>query len=341
MKKAKYIMTVTMAIMCFLLTMIIFMQFKVAQETKETNIDTMKEAELRQQLSNWKSKYEETKEKTTELDNTLETYKKESSSDSKTKEALEKELETLEQALGKTNVEGEGIIITLREKKENELVEDEFITPIVAEDLIYIVNSLKDAGAEIVEVDFRYFKQALAAYYIIACAEASSNLARYDGVRYGYRAKEYTDYIDMYYKTRSEGFGSEVKRRIMLGTYALSSGYYDAYYKKGMQVRTVIINEYNKIFEQCDVLMTPTSATTAFKIGEKVDDPLQMYMSDTFTVPINIAGIPAVSIPAKLDRSGLPIGIQIVGPALGEEQILQAAWALEQSFDFRKNQPNL
>ena len=203
------------------------------------------------------------------------------------------------------------------------------------------IAAFKDAGAEIVEVDFRYFKQALAAYYIIACAEASSNLARYDGVRYGYRAKEYTDYIDMYYKTRSEGFGSEVKRRIMLGTYALSSGYYDAYYKKGMQVRTVIINEYNKIFEQCDVLMTPTSATTAFKIGEKVDDPLQMYMSDTFTVPINIAGIPAVSIPAKLDRSGLPIGIQIVGPALGEEQILQAAWALEQSFDFRKNQPNL
>lgn len=203
------------------------------------------------------------------------------------------------------------------------------------------IAAFKDAGAEIVEVDFRYFKQALAAYYIIACAEASSNLARYDGVRYGYRAKEYTDYIDMYYKTRSEGFGSEVKRRIMLGTYALSSGYYDAYYKKGMQVRTVIINEYNKIFEHCDVLMTPTSATTAFKIGEKVDDPLQMYMSDTFTVPINIAGIPAVSIPTKLDRSGLPIGIQIVGPALGEEQILQAAWALEQSFDFRKNQPNL
>ena len=153
MKKAKYIMTVTIMIMCFLLTMVIFMQFKVAQKTKETNIDSMKEAELRQQLSNWKSKYEETKEKTNELANTLETYKKESTSDSKTKETLENELETLEQALGKTNVEGEGIIINLREKKENELVEDEFITPIVAEDLIYIVNYLKDAGAEAISIN--------------------------------------------------------------------------------------------------------------------------------------------------------------------------------------------
>jgi aspartyl-tRNA(Asn)/glutamyl-tRNA(Gln) amidotransferase subunit A len=203
------------------------------------------------------------------------------------------------------------------------------------------IAAYKSMGAKIVEVDFRYFKQALAAYYIIACAEASSNLARYDGVRYGFRAKDYTDYIDMYYKTRSEGFGSEVKRRIMLGTYALSSGYYDAYYKKAMQVRTVIINEYKKIFDQCDVLLTPTSATTAFKIGEKMNDPLQMYMSDTFTVPINIAGIPAISIPAELDRKGLPIGLQIVGPVLGEEKILQAAWALENYFDFRKNQPNL
>ncbi len=203
------------------------------------------------------------------------------------------------------------------------------------------IAAYKSMGAKVVEVDFRYFKQALAAYYIIACAEASSNLARYDGVRYGFRAKDYTDYIDMYYKTRSEGFGSEVKRRIMLGTYALSSGYYDAYYKKAMQVRTVIINEYKKIFDQCDVLLTPTSATTAFKIGEKMNDPLQMYMSDTFTVPINIAGIPAISIPAELDHKGLPIGLQIVGPVLGEEKILQAAWALEKHFDFRKNQPNL
>lgn len=203
------------------------------------------------------------------------------------------------------------------------------------------IAAYKSMGAKVVEIDFRYFKQALAAYYIIACAEASSNLARYDGVRYGFRAKDYTDYIDMYYKTRSEGFGSEVKRRIMLGTYALSSGYYDAYYKKAMQVRTVIINEYKKIFDQCDVLLTPTSATTAFKIGEKMNDPLQMYMSDTFTVPINIAGIPAISIPAELDHKGLPIGLQIVGPVLGEEKILQAAWALEKHFDFRKNQPNL
>lgn len=153
MKKGKYVMIITLSIVCFLLTMIIFMQFKVAKETKETNIDTMQEAELRQQLANWKTKYEETKTKTEEISKTLETYKKETTSDSKTKEALEAELKTLEQALGKTDVEGEGIIISLREKNENELAEDEFITPIVAEDLIYIVNYLKDAGAEAISIN--------------------------------------------------------------------------------------------------------------------------------------------------------------------------------------------
>ncbi len=153
MKKGKYVMIITLSIVCFLLTMIIFMQFKVAQETKETNIDTMQEAELRQQLANWKSKYDETKTKTEEISNTLETYKKETTSDSKTKEALETELKKLEQALGRTDVEGEGIIISLREKNENELSEDEFITPIVAEDLIYIVNYLKDAGAEAISIN--------------------------------------------------------------------------------------------------------------------------------------------------------------------------------------------
>lgn len=153
MKKGKYVMIVTLSIVCFLLTMIIFMQFKVAKETKETNIDTMQEAELRQQLANWKSKYEETKEKAEEISNTLETYKEETTSDTKTKVALEAELKTLEQALGKTDVEGEGIIISLSEKNESELSEDEYITPIVAEDLIYIVNSLKDAGAEAISIN--------------------------------------------------------------------------------------------------------------------------------------------------------------------------------------------
>ena len=204
------------------------------------------------------------------------------------------------------------------------------------------VAAYKDAGAEIVEVDFKYLDQALAAYYIIACAEASSNLARYDGVRYGVRAKEYTDLIDMYRKSRSQGFGSEVKRRIMLGTYALSSGYYDAYYKKAMQMRTLIVEDFNRIFKSCDVMLTPTTATTAFGIGEKTADPLEMYMSDLFTVPINISGMPAVSIPGGVDASGMPIGLQLIGPALSEERILKAAYVLEKAVSFRaSNKPAL
>lgn len=199
----------------------------------------------------------------------------------------------------------------------------------------------KEAGAQIVEVDFKYLDQALAAYYIIACAEASSNLARYDGVRYGVRAEEYADLIDMYRKTRSQSFGEEVKRRIMLGTYALSSGYYDAYYKKAMQVRTMIVEDFNQVFADCDVMLTPTAASTAFKIGEKIGNPLDMYLSDLFTVPVNIGGIPAVSIPGGLDKSGMPIGLQLVGPALAEDRILRAAYALERELDFRSNAPKL
>ncbi len=197
------------------------------------------------------------------------------------------------------------------------------------------VAVFKDAGAEIVDVDFHYLDQALAAYYIIACAEASSNLARYDGVRYGVRASEYSDYIDMYRKSRTQGFGAEVKRRIMLGTYALSSGYYDAYYKKAMQVRTLIVDDFNQVFSGCDVMLTPTSATTAFGIGEKTANPLEMYMSDVFTVPVNIGGIPAVSIPGGVDQSGMPIGLQLIGPILTEDRILKAAYVLEQALDFR------
>lgn len=187
----------------------------------------------------------------------------------------------------------------------------------------------KEQGAEIVEVGFSLLEQALSAYYMIASAEASSNLARYDGVRYGVRAQDYDGLVDMYFKTRTQGFGDEVKRRIMLGTYALSSGYYDAFYKKAMQVRTLIVEEYNKIFSQADFLLSPTTATTAFKFGERLSNPLEMYLSDIYTIPANISGLPALSMPAGLDKAGLPIGLQLTGPALSEAGLLQMAQAYE------------
>ncbi len=157
----------------------------------------------------------------------------------------------------------------------------------------------------------------------MASAEASSNLARYDGIRYGFRAEEYEDLIDLYRKTRSQGFGSEVKRRIMLGTYSLSSGYYDAYYKKALQVRTLIKEDFEKIFMKCDALISPTAPTTAFGFGDKFDNPVEMYLSDIYTVPVNIAGIPGISIPCGLSDAGLPIGLQIMGSVFGENTILQ------------------
>lgn len=187
-----------------------------------------------------------------------------------------------------------------------------------------------ERGAEIVDVSFEYLDYALSAYYLISSAEASSNLARYDGVRYGVRAEEYDNLLDMYKKTRTQGFGSEVKRRIMLGTYALSSGYYDAYYKKAMQVRTLIMDDFKNVFNGCDVLLTPTTAKTAFGIGEKTGNPLEMYLTDIYTVPVNIAGIPGISVPCGFDDAGMPIGMQLLGPALSEDRLLQAAWAFEQ-----------
>ncbi len=187
----------------------------------------------------------------------------------------------------------------------------------------------KALGAEIVDVSFQHLDYALSAYYMISSAEASSNLARYDGIRYGFRAEEYSDLVDLYKKTRSQGFGAEVKRRIMLGTYALSSGYYDAYYKKAMQVRTIIKEDFDQVFAGCDVLLTPTAPTTAFGIGEKTSSPLEMYLTDIYTVPVNIAGIPGVSIPCGLDNSGMPIGMQLLGPILSEETLLKVAWAFE------------
>ncbi|MGL4548479.1 amidase family protein, partial [Eubacterium aggregans] len=189
--------------------------------------------------------------------------------------------------------------------------------------------------AEIVNVEFSLLDYALAAYYVIASAEASSNLARYDGIRYGIRAEEYEGLVDMYRKTRTQGFGDEVKRRIMLGTYALSSGYYDAYYKKAMQVRTLVMEEYATVFKSCDVMLTPNSVSTAFGLGEKIGNPLDMYLSDLFTVPVNIAGIPGISVPVALDQTGMPIGAQLIGPVLSESRLLQAAYALEQQVSFR------
>lgn len=201
------------------------------------------------------------------------------------------------------------------------------------------VNNMKAEGAEYSDMSLPLNEYALPAYYMISSAEASSNLARFDGVKYGYRAEKFSDLIDLYCQTRSEGFGAEVKRRIMIGTYALSSGYYDAYYKKAQQVRTMVMNDFTKAFETYDVLVTPTSPTTAFGIGEKTSDPLQMYMGDICTVSVNIGGLPAIVIPCGYDKAGLPIGIQIIGKPFDEATVLNAAYALEKTIT--KVRPNL
>ncbi len=196
------------------------------------------------------------------------------------------------------------------------------------------IAMMKDAGAEIIEVSLPHTKYALPTYYIIAPAEASSNLARYDGVRYGFRA-ENTDILkDMYAKTRAEGFGDEVKRRIMIGTYALSAGYYDAYYIKAQKVRRLISDDFTKAYEKCDVLLTPTAPSSAFAIGEKEDDPIKMYLNDVFTVPASLAGLPGISVPVGLDHEGLPMGLQILGRAWDEQTVLNAALALEKAAAF-------
>ena len=192
----------------------------------------------------------------------------------------------------------------------------------VKESLKQAIETYKKLGAEVEEFSLDIAKYALATYYIIACAEASSNLGRFDGIRYTYRAKNFKDLKDLYKKTRSEGFGAEVKRRIILGTYVLSSGYYDAYYKKAQQVRTLVMNEFNKGFEKYDVILTPTSPTVAFGIGEKSNNPLEMYLADICTVSVNIAGLPGISIPCGIDKEGMPIGMQLIGNKFQEETIL-------------------
>ena len=191
-------------------------------------------------------------------------------------------------------------------------------------------------GAIIEECSLDVAEYALATYYIIACAEASSNLGRFDGIRYGYRAKDYKNLKELFVNSRSEAFGPEVKRRIILGTYVLSSGYYDAYYKKAQKVRTFVKKEFDKNFEKYDVLLTPVAPTTAFGIGEKSNNPLEMYLADICTVSINIAGVPAISIPCGVDSEGMPIGMQLIGNRFDEETILNAAYTFEQKEKFRE-----
>ena len=204
----------------------------------------------------------------------------------------------------------------------------------VREQVQAAVEAYRELGAEIVEVELPYAKYAIAVYYIIATAEASSNLARYDGVRYGFRAEEAATLQAMYRRTREEGFGAEVKRRIMLGTYVLSSGYYDAYYLKAQQVRSLLREDFRRLFEQCDALLTPTTPTPAFLLGEKMDDPLAMYLNDIFTVTANLAGIPGLSVPCGLSRDGLPIGLQLLGRHWNEATLFRLAHAYEQAHPF-------
>lgn len=199
------------------------------------------------------------------------------------------------------------------------------------------IEKYKELGAEIEEISLDIAQYALAAYYIISCAEASSNLGRFDGIRYTYRTPEFKNLKELYKKTRSEGFGSEVKRRIILGTYVLSSGYYDAYYKKAQKVRTLIMDKFNKAFEKYDVILTPTSPTVAFDIGSKSDNPLEMYLADICTVSVNVAGLPGISIPCGVDKEGMPIGMQLIGKKFSEETLLNAAYTFEQAIKFREN----
>jgi len=198
------------------------------------------------------------------------------------------------------------------------------------------IDYLKDAGAIIKNISLPHTKYALPAYYIVAPAEASSNLARYDGVKYGHRSKG-NNLVEMYENTRSEGFGDEVKRRILIGTYVLSSGYYDAYYLKAQKVRKLIKNDFDEAYKKVDAILTPSTPSSAFKIGEKTNDPVSMYLNDIFTVPVNLAGLPGISIPAGLDNKGYPLGLQIIGKAFDEQNLLNIAYAMEEKINFKNN----
>ncbi|MHC5061087.1 MAG: Asp-tRNA(Asn)/Glu-tRNA(Gln) amidotransferase subunit GatA [Planctomycetota bacterium] len=211
----------------------------------------------------------------------------------------------------------------------------------VQDSLKRALDVYKDLGAEIVEVQMPHLEYAIAAYYIIATAEASSNLARYDGVHYGHRTDNPADYVEVYSKSRAEGFGTEVKRRIMLGTYALSSGYYDAFYLKALKVRNLIRADFEKAFEKADCIVTPTSPTTAFKVGEKTEDPLQMYLADIYTIGANLAGLGAISIPSGFDKAELPIGLQILTPAFTEDKLLRIARMFESNTDYHTKKADI
>jgi aspartyl-tRNA(Asn)/glutamyl-tRNA(Gln) amidotransferase subunit A len=217
----------------------------------------------------------------------------------------------------------------------------EGIDPEVERSVRDAIKVLEELGAVTAHISLPHTEYGVAVYYILAPSEASSNLARYDGIKYGFRTPEWSNLRDMYMRTRDEGFGAEVKRRIMLGTYALSAGYYEAYYKKAQQVRTLILGDFEASFRQVDVIMAPTAPTPAFQIGEKTDDPLQMYLSDVFTVPVNLAGIPGVSLPCGFSSAGLPIGLQIIGKPFDEQTVLQVAYAFEQQTNYHRRKPSL
>jgi aspartyl-tRNA(Asn)/glutamyl-tRNA(Gln) amidotransferase subunit A len=215
----------------------------------------------------------------------------------------------------------------------------EGLDAVVSDAVMAAIAQYKAMGAEIVEISCPKFRYGLPTYYIIAPSEASANLARYDGVKYGFRAENPEDLMSMYTKTRAQGFGAEVKRRIMIGTYTLSAGYYDAYYLKAQKVRSLIKQDFEQAFAQVDVLISPTTPTTAFKAGEKTNDPLSMYLSDLMTIPVNLAGLPGLSLPCGFDEKGLPIGLQIIGNVLREDLVLQAAYAYERSTEWHQKVP--
>jgi len=211
----------------------------------------------------------------------------------------------------------------------------------VRDAVLKAVETLKALGAECEEVSLPMTEYAIPAYYLISSAEASSNLARYDGIKYGYRAEKFDDLLDLYKQTRSEGFGAEVKRRIMLGTFALSSGYYDAYYKKALQVRTLIQDSFNRVFENYDVIIGPTAPTTAYKIGEKTENPLEMYLGDIYTVSVNIAGLPGLVVSCGWDSKNLPIGLQLIGKPFDESTLLKVGYTFEQNTEYHKRRPKI
>lgn len=213
------------------------------------------------------------------------------------------------------------------------------LDPEVRESVLGVAEVLKGRGAQVEEFQLPIMEYVVPTYYILASAEASSNLSRFDGVKYGWRAEDYTDLTDLYNKTRTQGFGSEVKRRILLGTFVLSTGYYDAYYKKAMQVKALIKDAFDKAFEQYDLMLMPVAPATAPKLGASLSDPLQMYLSDIYTVSVNLAGLPGISVPCGFDRNGMPIGAQLIGPALGEAKVLGAAHAYQLDTDWHQRVP--